>query len=44
MSSMDILDNVAPFISEEEDKLEKEAQKILRKVDGAVPGFIHQSD
>ena len=29
VSSMDILDNVVPFISGEEDKLESEAQEIL---------------
>ena len=32
VSSMDILDNVVPFISGEEDKLETEAQKILGSV------------
>ena len=41
---MDILDNVVPYISGEEDKLENEAQKILGRVDGEVQGFIHQSD
>lgn len=41
---MDILDNVVPFISGEEDKLETEAQKILGKVNGDVTGFENQSD
>jgi aspartate-semialdehyde dehydrogenase len=44
VSSMDILDNVVPFISGEEDKLETEAQKILGKVNGEVTGFLEQSD
>ncbi|KAH8590267.1 aspartate semialdehyde dehydrogenase-like protein [Bisporella sp. PMI_857] len=44
VSSMDILDNVVPFISGEEDKLETEAQKILGKVNGEVTGFNEQSD
>lgn len=44
VSSMDILDNVVPYISGEEDKLENEAQKILGKVNGKVTGFLHQSD
>ncbi|CAG8979751.1 hypothetical protein HYALB_00012795 [Hymenoscyphus albidus] len=44
VSSMDILDNVVPYISGEEDKLENEAQKILGKVNGEVTGFLHQSD
>jgi aspartate-semialdehyde dehydrogenase len=39
---MDILDNVVPFISGEEDKLETEASKILGKVNGAVTGFVDQ--
>jgi len=43
VSSMDILDNVVPFISGEEDKLETEAQKILGKVNGEVTGFSDQS-
>lgn len=42
VSSMDILDNVVPFISGEEDKLETEASKILGKVNGEVTGFIDQ--
>jgi aspartate-semialdehyde dehydrogenase len=44
VSSMDILDNVVPFISGEEDKLETEAQKILGKVNGEVTGFQNQSE
>lgn len=44
VSSMDILDNVVPFISGEEDKLETEAQKILGKVNAEVTGFLNQSD
>ena len=42
VSSMDILDNVVPFISGEEDKLETEASKILGKVNGEVTGFVDQ--
>lgn len=42
VSSMDILDNVVPFISGEEDKLETEAQKILGGVNGEVTGFVDQ--
>ena len=43
VSSMDILDNVVPFISGEEDKLETEAQKILGTVNSEVTGFQNQS-
>jgi aspartate-semialdehyde dehydrogenase len=43
VSSMDILDNVVPFISGEEDKIETEAQKILGTVNGDVTGFVDQS-
>lgn len=42
VSSMDILDNVVPFISGEEDKLETEAQKILGSVNDDVTGFEDQ--
>jgi len=42
VSSMDIIDNVVPFISGEEDKLETEAQKILGSVNGDVTGFVDQ--
>ncbi|MCW3983535.1 MAG: aspartate-semialdehyde dehydrogenase [Candidatus Bathyarchaeota archaeon] len=34
VASLDIIDNVVPFISGEEDKMETEAQKILGKFDG----------
>lgn len=44
VSSMDIIDNVVPFISGEEDKLETEAQKILGSVNGEVTGFNDQDD
>ncbi|KAF1983810.1 aspartate-semialdehyde dehydrogenase [Aulographum hederae CBS 113979] len=43
VSSMDVIDNVVPFISGEEDKLETEAQKILGGVNGDVTGFTDQS-
>jgi aspartate-semialdehyde dehydrogenase len=43
VSSMDIMDNVVPFISGEEDKLETEAQKILGSVNSDVTGFEYQS-
>src|SRR5438876_693923 len=39
VSSMDILDNLVPFISGEEDKLETEAQKFLGTVNEQVTGF-----
>lgn len=42
VSSMDIVDNVVPFISGEEDKLEAEAQKILGSTNGDMTGFTHQ--
>jgi aspartate-semialdehyde dehydrogenase len=42
VSSMDILDNVIPYISGEEDKLETEAQKILGAVDEHLTGFEYQ--
>lgn len=41
---MDILDNVVPLISGEEDKLETEAQKILGKVNRDVTGFQDQKE
>lgn len=44
VSSMDILDNVVPYISGEEDKLETEAQKILGSVNADVTGFSDQSE
>jgi aspartate-semialdehyde dehydrogenase len=42
VSSMDVIDNVVPFISGEEDKLETEAQKILGGVNAEVNGFVDQ--
>lgn len=42
VSSMDMIDNVVPFISGEEDKLENEAQKILGGVNAEVSGFAEQ--
>jgi aspartate-semialdehyde dehydrogenase len=39
---MDIIDNVVPFISGEEDKLESEAMKILGKVNAEITGFEDQ--
>lgn len=42
VSSMDILDNVVPFISGEEDKMEPEARKILGAVNSEVTGFSGQ--
>jgi aspartate-semialdehyde dehydrogenase len=42
VSSMDIIDNVVPFISGEEDKLEIEAQKILGQVNADITGFVNQ--
>jgi aspartate-semialdehyde dehydrogenase len=44
VSSMDILDNVVPWIEGEEDKLETEAQKILGTVKEDIRGFSDQSD
>lgn len=43
VSSIDILDNVVPFISGEEDKLETEAQKILGTVNTEATAFENQS-
>jgi aspartate-semialdehyde dehydrogenase len=42
VSSMDIIDNVVPFISGEEDKLETEAQKILGSTNAELTGFVDQ--
>lgn len=39
VASMDILDNVVPFISGEEDKLETEARKILGRMKAGYVGF-----
>lgn len=42
VSSMDILDNVVPFISGEEDKLETEAKKILGTINSEATAFEDQ--
>lgn len=42
VSSMDVIDNIVPFISGEEDKLETEAQKILGAVNASATGFEDQ--
>ena len=42
VSSMDILDNVVPFIAGEEDKLESEAQKILGGLNPDRTAFAEQ--
>lgn len=42
VSSMDVLDNVVPYISGEEDKLETEARKILGGVNGDATAFVEQ--
>ncbi|OHW97819.1 aspartate-semialdehyde dehydrogenase [Colletotrichum incanum] len=44
VSSMDMIDNVVPFISGEEDKLETEAQKILGKITSDLTAFEDQKD
>ncbi|KAL9099758.1 MAG: hypothetical protein Q9163_004789 [Psora crenata] len=43
VSSMDIIDNVIPFISGEEDKLEAEARKILGTLNEHQDGFTENS-
>ncbi|KAI4115696.1 MAG: hypothetical protein LQ345_003755 [Seirophora villosa] len=43
VSSMDIVDNVVPFISGEEDKMEVEAQKILGSINDKFTAFETQS-
>ena len=43
VSSMDILDNVVPYIAGEEDKLETEAQKILGGLNPDATGFAELS-
>ncbi|KAK1248821.1 hypothetical protein MKX08_007041 [Trichoderma sp. CBMAI-0020] len=43
VSSMDIMDNVVPFIQGEEDKLETEARKILGAIDEGRTAFVEQS-
>ncbi|KAI0174323.1 aspartate-semialdehyde dehydrogenase [Pestalotiopsis sp. NC0098] len=42
VSSMDIIDNVVPFISGEEDKLETEARKILGGIRDDKTAFVEQ--
>lgn len=42
VSSMDIMDNVVPFISGEEDKLESEARKILGDINADNTAFVEQ--
>ncbi|KAI9760572.1 MAG: hypothetical protein M1835_000142 [Candelina submexicana] len=44
VSSFDIMDNVVPFISGEEDKLETEAQKILGCLNKEATAFQDQSE
>ena len=44
VSSMDIMDNVVPFISGEEDKLETEARKILGSINGEATAFVEQEE
>ncbi|KAL1882041.1 hypothetical protein VTK73DRAFT_2755 [Phialemonium thermophilum] len=43
VSSMDILDNVVPYIAGEEDKLETEAKKILGRINADATAFEDQS-
>ncbi|KAJ2906562.1 aspartate-semialdehyde dehydrogenase [Zalerion maritima] len=43
VSSMDMLDNVVPYIPGEEDKLETEAQKILGSLNSSNTGFEPKS-
>lgn len=42
VSSMDIIDNVVPFISGEEDKMESEARKILGSLGDNKTAFVEQ--
>lgn len=42
VSSMDMIDNVVPFISGEEDKLETEARKILGGMNDGKSAFVEQ--
>ena len=39
---MDIMDNVVPYISGEEEKMESEAQKILGTINEDITGFVDQ--
>ncbi|KAH8886808.1 aspartate-semialdehyde dehydrogenase [Thozetella sp. PMI_491] len=43
VSSMDIIDNVVPYIAGEEDKLETEAQKILGGINAEATAFAEQT-
>jgi aspartate-semialdehyde dehydrogenase len=43
VASLDIMDNVIPFISGEEDKLENEAQKILGSMNADATTVVEQS-
>lgn len=42
VSSMDVIDNIVPFISGEEDKLETEARKILGSMNVEGTAFVEQ--
>jgi len=44
VSSMDIIDNVVPYIPGEEDKLEKEARKILGGINAEATAFEEQNE
>lgn len=44
VSSMDIIDNVVPYISGEEDKMEPEARKILGGINSECTAFEEQSN
>ena len=44
VSSMDIIDNVVPYISGEEDKLESEARKILGSINSEATAFSDVQD
>ncbi|KAK4495102.1 hypothetical protein PRZ48_013429 [Zasmidium cellare] len=44
VSSMDIIDNVVPYISGEEDKMEPEARKILGAINSEATAFADQKD
>ena len=44
VSAMDIKDNVIPYISGEEDKMEPEARKILGALNEESTAFTHRSD
>lgn len=41
VSSMDVLDNIVPYIGSEEDKLENEPRKILGDIDATTGTFLH---